>query len=155
MQIRACEKQFSGSEELTAPLLELILAQDRKLNARQMRELQDSVRKQQKTRTEKALDEQLRPIQERAPDGLKIAIKQACEKGASSWVAARPRYSDPWTVLHKGEFRDAIYLRYGWEPPKLPSTCGCGALDNAAHAMQCMLGGLDRKSTRLNSSHRT
>ena len=136
-----CEKQFSGSEELTAPLLELILAQDRKLNARQMRELQDSVRKQQKTRTEKALDEQLRSIQERAPDGLKIAIKQACEKGASSWVTARPRYSHPWTVLHKGEFRDAIYLRYGWEPPKLPSTCGCGAPFNVAHAMQCMLGG--------------
>ena len=75
-----CEKQFNGSEELTAPLLELILAQDRKLNARQMRELQDSIRKQQKTRTEKALDEQLRSIEEKAPDGLKIAIKQACEK---------------------------------------------------------------------------
>lgn len=106
-----------------------------------MRELQDSIRKQQKTRTEKALDEQLRSIEEKAPDGLKIAIKQACEKGASSWVTARPRYSHPWTVLHKGEFRDAIYLRYGWEPPKLPSTCGCGAPFNVAHAMQCMLGG--------------
>ena len=56
-------------------------------------------------------------------------------------MTARPRYSHPWTVLHKGEFRDAIYLRYGWEPPKLPEKCGCGASFNVAHAMQCMLGG--------------
>ena len=31
------EKQFKNSEELAAPLLELILAQDRKLNAKHMR----------------------------------------------------------------------------------------------------------------------
>ena len=56
-------------------------------------------------------------------------------------MTVRPRYSHPWTVLHKGEFRDAIYLRYGWEPPKLPEKCGCGASFNVANAMQCMLGG--------------
>ena len=34
------EKQFKNSQELTAPLLELILAQDRKLNAKHMRKMQ-------------------------------------------------------------------------------------------------------------------
>ena len=136
-----CEKQFSGSEELTAPLLALILAQDRKLNAKRMRKVQDAIRQTQKARKEAFLDGRVRDIEGKAPDELKIAIKQACEKGASSWVTARPRYSHPWTVLHKGEFRDAIYLRYGWEPPNLPETCGCGAAFNVAHAMQCMLGG--------------
>ena len=57
-------------------------------------------------------------------------------------MTARPRYSHPWTVLHKGEFRDA-FLRCGWEPPNLPITCGCGAQFNVAHAMQCMLGELE------------
>ena len=135
------EKQFKNSEELTAPLLELILAQDRKLNAKHMRKTQDCIREIQKNQTEADLDGQLRKIEGQAPNELKIAIEQACEKGASSWVTARPRYSHPWTVLHKGEFRDAIYLRYGWEPPKLPEKCGCGASFNVAHAMQCMLGG--------------
>ena len=136
-----CEKQFKGSEELTAPLLALILAQAQKMNAKKMHEVQDSIRESQKNQAEAAFDAQLRNIRDRAPRELKIAIDQACEKGASSWVTARPRYSHPWTVLHKGEFRDAIYLRYGWEPPNLPITCGCGAQFNVAHAMQCMLGG--------------
>ena len=135
-----CEKQFKGSEELTAPLLALILAQAQKMNAKKMHEVQDSIRESQKNQAEAAFA-QLRNIRDRAPRELKIAIDQTCEKGASSWVTARPRYSHPWTVLHKGEFRDAIYLRYGWEPPNLPITCGCGAQFNVAHAMQCTLGG--------------
>ena len=44
-------------------------------------------------------------------------------------------------MLNKGEFRDAIYLRYGWEPPRLLEKCGCGAKYSVAHAMQCMTGG--------------
>ena len=136
-----CERQFSGSEELTQPLLALILEQDRDLNARKMRKDQDFIRQAQKNRTEEDLVRRLRLIEEKAPEELKIAIKQACEKGASNWVTARPRYSHPWTVMHKGEFRDAIYLRYGWEPPNLPEKCGCGAAFDVAHAMQCMLGG--------------
>ena len=119
----------------------MILTQAQKMNAKKMHEVQDSIRESQKNQAEAAFDAQLRNIRDRAPRELKIAIDQACEKGASSWVTARPRYSHPWTVLHKGEFRDAIYLRYGWEPPNLPITCGCGAQFNVAHAMQCMLGG--------------
>ena len=41
----------------------------------------------------------------------------------------------------KNVFRDAIYLRYGWEPRGLPEMCRCGARFNVAHAMQCMTGG--------------
>ena len=44
-------------------------------------------------------------------------------------------------MLDKGQFRDAIYLRYGWEPLRLPEKCGCGAQFNVPHAMQCMTGG--------------
>ena len=56
-------------------------------------------------------------------------------------MTARPLNSHPWTVLNKGEFRDALYLRYGWEPLRLPEKCGCGAQFNVPHAMQCMTGG--------------
>ena len=47
----------------------------------------------------------------------KNATDLASEKGASDWLNALPlsRYN---FNLNKSEFRDGIYLRYGWEPTK-------------------------------------
>ncbi len=44
-------------------------------------------------------------------DDMHLAIKLACEKRASTWVTARPMHSHE-TVLHKGDFRNAMRLRY-------------------------------------------
>ena len=55
-----CEKQFKGFEELTAPLIALILAQAQKLDAKKMHEAQNSIRKSQKNQAEAAFDAQLR-----------------------------------------------------------------------------------------------
>ena len=37
--------------------------------------------------------------------------------------------------LTKGDFRDGISLRYGWEPVKLSSRCACGGNFVVAHAL--------------------
>ena len=71
---------------------------------------------------------------------LKTALKACSEKGASSQVTAYPNY-DHATVLHKGDFTDAICIRYGWPLARLPSTCSCGSPFNVQHALDCMLGG--------------
>ena len=76
-----------------------------------------------------------------APSELKIAVSAASEKGASSWVTASPSY-DHGTVLHKGEFVDACYIRYGWTLLNLPLTCACGVAFSLQHALDCRLGGL-------------
>jgi hypothetical protein len=76
-----------------------------------------------------------------APEELRIALQAASEKGASSWVTAHPSY-DHGTVLHKGEFTDAIYIRYGWTLLNLPTRCACGAAFDVQHALDCKLGGL-------------
>ena len=70
----------------------------------------------------------------------KYAIDLASEKGASNWLNALPlsRYN---FNLNKSEFRDGIYLRYGWEPSKTPLTCACGADFNLTHALHCVKGG--------------
>ena len=62
------------------------------------------------------------------------------EKGASCWLNALPlkRYHFD---LTKGEFRDGIALRYGWDPVKLPSRCACGENFNVAHVLHCPKGG--------------
>ena len=68
------------------------------------------------------------------------AIREAQEKGASSWVTARPKEQHK-TVLHKGDFRDAVYIRYGWPVPFLPHSCCCGATFSLQHALDCGIGG--------------
>ena len=44
--------------------------------------------------------------------------------------------------LHKGAFRDALCLQYGWQPPMLPSNCVCGKQFSVEHALCCPCGGI-------------
>jgi len=80
-------------------------------------------------------------IVEAATPELKLALQAASEKGASSWVTAFPSF-DHGTVLHKGEFTDSIYIRYGWPLLNLPLKCACGTSFDIQHALDCKLGGL-------------
>ena len=84
--------------------------------------------------------DKLEDITRRAPKSLKMAIRQYAVKGASNWVTARPLHAHE-SVLHKGDFRDSIFLRYGWEPRNLPEKCGCDERFDVKHAMECMKGG--------------
>ena len=74
-----------------------------------------------------------------ATQPLRSAVDQALDDWASSWLFARPIQEHGFT-LHKGTFRDAIALRYGWEPLGLPSHCACGELFNSCHAFTCSKG---------------
>ena len=62
------------------------------------------------------------------------------DDGASSWLSARPLQEHGF-ALHKGAFRVAIALRYGWEPTNLPSHCACGEPFDSCHALTCSKGG--------------
>ena len=47
------------------------------------------------------------------------------------------------TELGAQEWRDALFLWYGFEPPDLPSHCdGCQAKFSISHALDCKKGGL-------------
>ena len=62
------------------------------------------------------------------------------ESGSSSWLTALP-LTEHGFALHKGAFRDALCLRYGWRPPLLPSSCVCGKRFTVEHALGCPCGG--------------
>ena len=62
------------------------------------------------------------------------------EKGASSWLTTLP-ISEHGFALHKGAFRDALALRYGWDPPNTPSHCICGKSFTVEHALSCPFEG--------------
>ena len=60
-------------------------------------------------------------------------------RGASSWLTSLPLEEFSFT-LHKGPFRDAIALRYGWQPWHTPTTCACGSNFSVEHALSCPKG---------------
>ena len=71
---------------------------------------------------------------------MKRALEVSKEKGASSWLSALP-ITEHGFALHKGAFRDALCLRYGWQPPLLPANCVCGKHLTIEHALSCPCGG--------------
>lgn len=74
------------------------------------------------------------------PQRSKRAAELATEKGSYNWLTVIPM-KDLGFNLNKGEFFDAIKLRYDWDISDLPSTCACGKPFNADHAMICPRGG--------------
>ena len=71
---------------------------------------------------------------------LQHSMSLAQEKGASSWLMALP-LEEFGFALHKGGFRDALALRYGWTPRFVPSHCACGQPLSVSHALSCSMGG--------------
>ena len=71
---------------------------------------------------------------------LKRCLEVTEEKGASTWLNALP-IREHGFALHKGDFRDAICLRYGWSPPRLSNHCVCGTALTVDHALNFKCGG--------------
>ena len=74
------------------------------------------------------------------PANLHRIISLSSEKGASSWLSVLP-IEERGFALHKGTFRDALCLCYGWFPSGLPAKCVRGHGFTVDHAMNCTSGG--------------
>ncbi len=61
-------------------------------------------------------------------------------KGASTWLMVL-LLSEHGFTLHKSAFQDALALRYGWTPTRLPSNCDCGKNFDVEHALSYAKGG--------------
>ena len=70
----------------------------------------------------------------------KRAMELASEKGASNWLTSLP-IEEFGFCLHKGAFRDALALRYGWPPSNVPLHCECGSTFTVEHVLSCPRGG--------------
>ena len=67
---------------------------------------------------------------------MQLCVEIASDQGASHWISALPLTAHGF-ALPKGAFRDALCLRYGWQPPHLPLHCPCGKPFDADHALSC------------------
>ena len=77
---------------------------------------------------------------EQLPPTMKKAMGLAQEKGTSGWLTVLP-FEEHGFALHKGAFRDAMALRYGWRPHGMPAVCICGKQNDISHALSCTRGG--------------
>ena len=131
--------QYDASAKITAPLATLIQQQSR-CYPPEAKSAQMSLKKS--TRTQRRHQEQATAdaLKDVLPSNLKRAMDVSTEKGASSWLTTLP-IAEHGFALHKGAFRDALCLRYGWRPQQLPSHCVCGAQFSIEHALNCPCGG--------------
>ena len=86
-------------------------------------------------------EENMNEILDMLTDSTRKATILAQQKGASAWLRTLPIEEHGFT-LHKGAFRDALALRYGWQPNGLSTTCSCGKENSVQHALSCTKGGL-------------
>ena len=141
-----CMNQYENSAKLSLPLARLIRRQERELDPEEVLQEVRHIRKSIDEDSEQMHKLKLEHLLTQSSPALKFALKVTTEKGASSWVTAHPLLEHG-TVLHKGDFVDAIYMRYGWVLPGLPTSCACGHAFNVQHALDCKLGGFRRTNT--------
>ena len=79
-------------------------------------------------------------VKDQLPESLKHHADLASEKGTSSWLSVLP-IGEYGFHLQKGEFRDALRLRYNWQLNSTPRTCTCGVQFTVDHVMICHMGG--------------
>ena len=126
------------SKKVSAPLVALIVQQQIEpghTSAQQLEAKRIGHQEKRRSQLETAND-----LKSRLPPTLRLATDLASEKGASTWLTSLP-LEEHGFALHKSAFRDALCLRYGWQPQRLPSHCTCGSNFSVEHALSCNSGG--------------
>ena len=79
-------------------------------------------------------------LQNQSTSHLKRSLILNSQHGASAWLTALSlKQHNFW--LHKGDFRDALCLRYNWPMKYMSSLCICGQQQTVEHALSCPRGG--------------
>ena len=130
---------FDNSTKLTRPLVDLILQQSTSLPF-EVIEAQSTARREIRHEVKQSQSVLCNELFTKLPASLQRSMEVASETGASTWLSMLP-IQEHGFALHKGAFRDALCLRYGWQPILLPSTCVCGKTFSIEHALNCPCGG--------------
>ena len=129
---------FQASVHLTGPLVALIMSQETNLTVDH--ESTSTIKKDIRKNNHLRQIQQTNNVYDQLSPELKRCIDLSREKGSSSWLSVLP-LKEHGFYLHKGEFRDALCLRYGWKPSNIPQTCNCGSCFTVDHAIICHMGG--------------
>ena len=137
--IRMCAFQFSASNKVTKPLQSLLLSQTGTFSS-DIQDEQFSIKSEIYRLKLSMSSSHKATLLDGASNALKTSVELASEKGASNWLTVLPLQEHNIT-LHKTAFHDAVALRYGWDPVRLPQYCACGKKFSVEHAFTCPKGG--------------
>ena len=134
-----CNMEYNASQELCRPLVDHILQGYLSYPSAVIQEqlLAKATNKNNRQQLEKELASNL---QSSLSPTLQRAMTLAQEKCASSWLTTLP-INEFGFALHKSAFRDALALRYGWQPLNVPLACSCGKSFTIDHVLSCAKGG--------------
>ena len=132
-----CDTQFENSISISSPLKSIIVDQ---LDTLPDVQLVNDIKNEKQRQKEKDLNEKVKQVDENLSPQMKKAVEDTRLPGVSSWLSVLP-LSDYGFALNKGEFRDALLLRYGKDLRGLPSHCPCGQKFDVNHALNCKKGG--------------
>ena len=130
---------FSSASKVTQPQVEHLLLPDGEELSTALAAQTEAVVESRKAKNIR-WKEKAAAVKERLDPRLQRAVDAAEDKGASSWLTALP-IADLGFSLSKADFRDAIDLRFGWNPPRLTSRCVCGEAFTVDHSLCCSHGG--------------
>ena len=122
---------------MTVPLVALIVSQEmnQTIDPESVSTIKKNIRSSNRLRN----IQQAGNVYDQLTPELKRCVDLVKEKG-SSWLSVLP-LEEHGFYLHKGEFRDALSLRYGWKLSNTPQTCNCGVCFTVDHAVICHIGG--------------
>ena len=126
------------SKAICKPLIKLILEQHGDVLAAQHRQKQ--IKQQCRQDHQNKLADQAKQFTSFASADLQKCVNAAQEKGVSSWLSALPITRHGF-ALHKGDFRDALAMRYSWPLQRCPQNCACGQPFSVDHTLTCRYGG--------------
>ena len=132
-------KSKNHSSRVTKNLTDLIINQEQNLSGYDAATVAGEILRSRAEKDESFVTK-LEEVKTLADNNLKRYIEMAGEKGAGAWLNALPLQSAGYT-LNKQQFRDAIYMRYGWKIPGTPLYCGCGEKNDLDHILNCKVGG--------------
>ena len=121
------------SKKVTRPLVTTMIAQSKTIPDK---DEQKTLINEVKLEEAQELQERSKQIEEALPISTTQLINQTKMLGASNWLSAIPLAEHGFN-LSKGEFRDALALRFNHEIKGLPSICLCGQIFDITHAMNC------------------
>ena len=133
----SCDLQLNHSRAISAPLKSVIVNQSIELPNP---ETVKAIKNEKKKEKDHVLKEKIAIVDQTIPPTSKKAVEDARLPGASSWLTVLPLQTYGF-ALNKGEFRDAIKLRYNKELRGIPSRCPCGQKFDLNHALNCKKGG--------------
>ena len=133
------DAEYTASKEVTAPIVKALLNHKGSYTFQTLADQQSAVADIRKRKRNYLLSiaDQLKTS---LPPDLQRAMVLAQEKEASNWLTTLP-VEEFGFCLHKGAFRDALALRYGWPLHKSPTTCSCGSHFTVEHVLSCLKGG--------------